>query len=86
MGGAENEEMHEVLNNLKAAERSLTSVPIFGKLVMVFIAIRNLPSMKTISGFRNFDLGLAVCLNNSPVRCNYFPLCLEAFNWGELVT
>ena len=28
-GGGENEELHEVLNNLQAAERSLTSVPIF---------------------------------------------------------
>jgi hypothetical protein len=29
MGGGENEELHEVLNNLQAAERSLTSVPLF---------------------------------------------------------
>lgn len=29
MGGGENEELHEVLNNLQADERSLTSVPIF---------------------------------------------------------
>lgn len=28
-GGGENEEMHEVPDNLQAAERSLTSVPIF---------------------------------------------------------
>jgi len=75
-----NEEMHEVLNNLQAAEKSLINIPIFRKPVIVFIAIRNLPSMKTISGFRDFPLWLAVRLNNSPVICNYFPFCLLAIN------
>jgi len=39
MGGGENEEIHEVLNNLQTAEWSLTSVPIFGKPFMVFNSI-----------------------------------------------
>jgi hypothetical protein len=67
-----NEEIHEVPYNLQAAERSLTYVPIFRKPVIVFIAIQNLPLMKTISGFRDFDLGLVVHLKNEPIRCNTF--------------
>jgi len=58
-GGRVNEEMHEVLNNEQAAERSLTNVPIFLKPVIIFIATRNIPSMKIISGFRDFIVGLA---------------------------
>ena len=57
----------------------LSTVPI-GKPVMVFIATRNIFSMKTISDFRGFILWLAVRLNNAPIRCNYFPLCLQAIN------
>lgn len=40
--------------------------------------------MKTISGFRGIVPGLAVRLNNAPIRCNYFPLCLPVFLLGKL--
>jgi hypothetical protein len=36
----------------------VTAVP-FGKPFMIFIASRNIPSMKIISGFRGFIPGLA---------------------------
>jgi hypothetical protein len=57
MGGGANEEMHEVPYNLQAAERSFTTDPIFRKPVMIFIATRDLYSMKMISGFRGLLSG-----------------------------
>jgi len=36
LGGGEIEEMHEVFNNLQAAERSLATVPIFENLLCFF--------------------------------------------------
>ena len=38
-GGGENEELHEVLNYLQAAERSLTTVPIFWKPFVFFLLL-----------------------------------------------
>jgi len=61
----------------------VSAVPI-GKPFLFFIATRNISSMKTISGFRGIVPGLAVRLNNAPIRCNYFPLCLPVFLLGKL--
>ena len=46
----------------QAAERSLTTDPIFENLLCFLIAARNKPSIKNTSGFRGFIFGLAVRL------------------------
>jgi hypothetical protein len=74
LGGGEIEEMHEVFNNLQAAERSLATVPIFENLLYFLIATRNIPSIKNTIGFRGIIFELVVRLNNAPIRCNYFLL------------
>ncbi len=53
----------------QAAERCLAYVPIFENLLCFLIATRNIPSIKNTSGFRGFITGLAVRLNNAPIRC-----------------
>jgi len=60
MGGGEIEEIAQSAEKLSSClERSLTSVPIFWKPFVIFIATRNRPSMKITSGFRGIVFGLA---------------------------